>query len=352
MVHAYKRLALASASALALAASPALAAGTEAGTTITNTVTVNFNVGGFSQVAEVDTDEFVVDRKVDIVVAEVNGTTTQVSPGQTQAVTVFTVTNTSNDTLDFVLSSSQQTGGASAYSGADSFDATNVRFYIDENGDGLLDAGDTLVTFLDEVAADDSVRVLVVVDIPTGLSTDAVAAIDLIATAHAGGAAGTQGALLVETTGADTAGVDTVFADTAGSATGDGARDGSHSAKADYTILAAALSAAKTSRVVSDPFNGTDNPKAIPGAVVEYCIAVSNAAGSATATNIVVTDPVPGDLTYVAGSVLVNGTVDGGGTCLADGGAGGSFAGTTVTGPINDIAAGQTLTVVFQATVN
>jgi uncharacterized repeat protein (TIGR01451 family) len=33
----------------------------------------------------------------------------------------------------------------------------------------------------------------------------------------------------------------------------------------------------------------------IPGAVVEYCIAVANAAGSATATNISVSDTLAGD---------------------------------------------------------
>ena len=68
----------------------------------------------------------------------------------------------------------------------------------------------------------------------------------------------------------------------------------------------------------------------IPGAVVEYCIAVANAAGSATATNIGVSDTLPGTTTYDAGfGILVNGTVTGG-TCNADGVAGGSYAAGTV----------------------
>ena len=36
--------------------------------------------------------------------------------------------------------------------------------------------------------------------------------------------------------------------------------------------------------------SGTTNPKAIPGAVIEYTITVSNGAGASTATNVVVTD--------------------------------------------------------------
>ena len=59
-----------------------------------------------------------------------------------------------------------------------------------------------------------------------------------------------------------------------------------HFADDDYTIKAAGLTAIKTSRVVSDPVNDTTDPKMIPGAVVEYCISVANAMGSATATGI------------------------------------------------------------------
>ncbi len=339
-----------SALALLAAASPALAEGTQSGATITNTVTVNYNVGGVAQTARTASDTFTVDRKVNLTIAEVGTTTTQVSPGQTAAITRFTVTNTSNDRLDIGLAVAQQTGGAGAHSNTDNFDVTNVRIYRDNNNDGLLDAGDTLVTYLDEVAADASVQLIVVSDIPNNRATGDVAAVTLTGTARAGGTSGTQGAVLAQSTGANTAGVDTVFADGAGAT--DAARDGQFSAKDDYTVLAAAITANKTSTVISDPQNGTSNPKAIPGAIVQYCIAVTNAPGGGSATNIVVTDPVPSDLAFVGGSIRLNGTVNGSGVCQADGSAGGSFAGNTVTAPLSDIAAGQTRTVVFQATVN
>ncbi len=49
------------------------------------------------------------------------------------------------------------------------------------------------------------------------------------------------------------------------------------------------ITASKSSAVISDPANGTNNPKRIPGAVVEYTITVTNTAG-AQATNVTVTD--------------------------------------------------------------
>ena len=76
-------LASASLAAAMLYASPAVAAGTTAGTSITNNVSVAFNVGGVPQTAATASNSFTVDRKVNLTVAEVGSATTQVSPGQT-----------------------------------------------------------------------------------------------------------------------------------------------------------------------------------------------------------------------------------------------------------------------------
>ena len=47
-----------------LAATPALAAGTTAGTTITNTATVDYQVGGVAQGQQSASNNFTVDRKI------------------------------------------------------------------------------------------------------------------------------------------------------------------------------------------------------------------------------------------------------------------------------------------------
>jgi len=330
-----------------LSASPALASGTLAGSSIVNTVSVNYQVGGVAQTATSASNTFVVDRKVNMTVAEVGTTTTTVSPGQLAAVTTFTVTNNSNATLDFALTAAN---AAAAHGGTDNFNVSNIKVYVDTNGNGSFDAGDTLVTYLDELAADASKTVFVVSDIPLSLNTGDVAGVSLTATARAGGTSGSQGSALTETTGADTANtMDTVFADGAG--TVDGSRDAAHSASDDYTVLAAALTVTKQSRVVSDPINGTTNPKAIPGAVIEYCIVVANASGSATATSVAISDPLPATVTYQSSfGILLNGSVSSG-TCNADGSAGGSESAGTVSGTLASVAAGETKTLLFRATI-
>ena len=354
MRNSVKLFSSAAAVAVLLAANPAYAAGTAAGLSVTNTVTVNYQVGGVSQTAQTASDTFTVDRKVNVTVAEVGTTTTTVSPGQSAAVTTFQVTNLSNATLDFALTLAQQTGGAGAHANTDSFDASNLRIYLDNATTGTVgsyDAGDTLVTYLDELAADGSRTVFVLADIPLGQTTGAVAAVTLTATGREGGTAAAQGAALTETTTGNTAGMDTVFADGAGST--DAARDAAFSAKDDYTVSAAAITVTKRSTLVSDPFNGTTNPKYIPGAVIEYCIAVSNAAGSASATSVAISDPLPSEVTYLSSfGIKVDGTVNGSGVCLADGAGSGSIAGSTVSGTISSVAASVTRTVLFRATIN
>ncbi len=48
------------------------------------------------------------------------------------------------------------------------------------------------------------------------------------------------------------------------------------------------VTATKTSRLISDPLNGTTNPKMIPGAIVEYTISISNSGTSAIDANTVI----------------------------------------------------------------
>jgi len=344
----------AAASILAVAAGtamPAFAAGTTAGSTITNNVTVNFQVGGVSQTSVSASNSFTVDRKVNFTVAEDGSSTTQVSPGQLAAVTSFIVTNTSNAPLDFALAAANRVGGTAKHGGTDNFDVSGLVMHQDTNNNGSYDAGvDAQITYLDQVAADASLRVFVLADVPLGRSTNDVAGVRLTGTAAEATAAGSLGAVVTQTSGANTAGVDTVFADTnAGSNT---ARDGIHFDEDDYTIFAANLTATKTSRVISDPLNGTTNPKLIPGAVVEYCITVANAAGSASASNVALSDTLPGATTWDSSfAIRVNGTVTSG-TCNADGAIAGAHASGVVSGTIPSIVAGDVRTLLFRVTIN
>lgn len=356
MTYRSKLLGAAGVCALAvLGANPAHAAGTTAGSTIVNTVSVAFQVGGINQTGTSASDTLTVDRSISLTVAEVGTTTTTVNPGSTNQVTAFTVTNTSNAPLDFLLTVAQQTGGAGAHSNTDNFNVSNVRIFRDTNGNGNFDLGtDLQSTFLDEIAADASATVFVVADVALGQANNSVAAVTLTATGREAGVAGTQGAALTQTAGANTSGMDTVFADAAGIT--DAARDAAFSARDDYTVSAATLTAIKSSRIINDPVNGTTNPKMIPGATIQYCIAISNASGSASATSITVSDPIPANLTYDSTfGVRTNGTAtiaSGVATCAADTTGTGTMASNTVTGTLASVAGGETRTVVFQATIN
>lgn len=56
------------------------------------------------------------------------------------------------------------------------------------------------------------------------------------------------------------------------------------------------LAVTKVSTLISDPVNGTTNPKAIPGALVEYLITVANTGSAATdANSVVIWDQGPAD---------------------------------------------------------
>lgn len=342
MTRCSRMVALAAGTAMiALQTAPAAAEGVSAGTTITNTATIDFRVGGVDQTAVTASDTFEVDRKVNFVITLASDPTTTVSPGQNDAVIAFDVTNLSNDTIDLVLAATQL--------GGDGFDADNVTIYVGA-ANSTFDGTQTQTQLIDQIGEDATVRVFVVSDIALSQVNGDVANLRLSATAHDGETPGTQGAILTSTPGADTDGVETVLADGAG--TDDSTYDGVFTADGSYTVFAASLNVTKTSRVLSDGISVSD-PKAIPGALIEYCIAVRNGATSATATNVTVTDVISADLTFDGTyGIRVDGTVDGSGNCVDDGVTGGSFASGTVTAPLTNVEANQARTVYFRATIN
>lgn len=349
--------AVSAAALVAFSATPAIAQGTLAGNTITNTVTVDYSVGGVNQTDITASDSFIVDRKINVVVTA-TGVTTTVVPGQTKVVRTFEVQNLSNTTVGYALTAAQ-------IGGAPDFNLSNITIFNDANANGVYDTGEATISSLNQLAADEIVTVSVAVDVDPAATNAEATQVILTANAHeAGATAGFNsiGAEIVATSGANTAGVDTVLADSAGTDTGatDVVNQGDFSASHTLTVAAAELTVAKSSRVVWDPVNLTTDPKAIPGARVEYCISVSNASGGATATGVTVNDPLPGDVTLfpdafgATGDVMINGTIDSG-TGLCTGGTevdGYTTGSTTVAESLLDLAAGVTRTVYFQVTID
>ena len=268
-----------------------------------------------------NTATFLVDRKANLTVAQVGGAATFTSYGATSQVTTFTVTNTTNSTQDIQLTAANAVvGSTTALNHTDSYGVTNIRVFVDVNNDGIYEPGTDTATYIDELAPDTNKTVFVVADIPATGPAGGVAGVNLVGTLAVGGTPGALGAVLLPTTVYDPTVVGTVFADGAGSV--DAARDGKFSAEAEYDIYGVSATANKTFRVVSDPVNGTTTPQSIPGAILEYCIAVQNT-GLQTISNVSVTDNIPTNTTYFPGSTFVGGTVLAGvcnldGTAVAD----------------------------------
>lgn len=294
------------------------AVGTTAGTTISNVATVNYVIGiAPPSTATSNTVSFLVDRKVNMLVAEVNGSATSVNSGQTGMATAFSVTNLGNDAQGFNLTAALATGnpatGGIAPFTTNDFSATGLVAYVDAVGtpgntvgvyDPLIDTATTIPT----LAAGASQTVFIVGNIPATALNGQQSVVSLTATAVVPATM----AALVATAGADTAGVDVVFADSTGVAAGDIARDAKHSAYDAYLSGGPLVSVVLTKTVLSvvDP-NGrvvlapaSGDPALIPKSTLTYQI-VATLSDTGTATNLVITDPLPAATAYVPGSIMV-----------------------------------------------
>ncbi|KQU62518.1 hypothetical protein ASG67_01230 [Sphingomonas sp. Leaf339] len=344
-------------------------AGTAAGTTVSNTAQASYTVNGQAQSTASTTATFVVDRKVNLTVIATDTTPTSVNHGQTGAVTRFTVTNNTNGTQDFLLSLSQlvPTG---ILTGTDNFDLSNIRIFVDMNNNGVYDPATDTATYIDELAQDTSRVVFIVGDIPSNNALATSAQVGLEATVAVGGAPGTQGIALVPTplnTVNQDNEIDIVFADNDndGLLGFDALRNGRGWAYQTYDVTTrnVNLTVTKSATVLSDGVS-TLNPKALPGAVVQYCLTVQNATLLTAANNVNLTDVLPTTTTYVPGSLVV-GSVGTAGVCLiggvpvADDGSttgtyGGSYNATTrtVTATIPLVGGGSSVAASFRVTIN
>lgn len=343
----------------AAALQSAYAEGTEAGTSISNTASVNYSVGGVVQTPiNSSTATFVVDRRIFLSLVALTPSPTEVSatvPGGTGVVRSFRITNTSNRPIGFSF--------APTNAASDDFELANLVVRVDSAASqsssgtfvpGTYDSSTDTATTVAMLGADQSTTVFVLGDIPGAAAngddgTVNLQAVSIEPTTLNVGAVGT---VITQTIGADTAGIDTVFGDTG--------RDGTESTTNVYTVSSATLAVTKTAAVISDPINTTTNPKAIPGAEIEYEIAIANT-GAVPAVDVGVTDTFAAATTIATGAYSGNDIeieVSGGPTttCTAAADADGcSVSGTTLTiasasGP--DIPAGQTATVRFRVTIN
>jgi uncharacterized repeat protein (TIGR01451 family) len=270
-------------------ANQAQAAGVLAGTDIENVAEVSYTIGTVSTTTPSNPVTLRVAEVLDVnVTSQAPTTGVPVDAGDTQRVVRYVVTNTGNAAETFLLVTTSTIAG-------DDFDPvqSSPSIYLDRDNNGLISAPDEVYvpgSNDPDLAADASISVLVVNNIPAGLVDNNQGLTRLTASARTGtGAAGT----VVVNGGNGVSGrvVDAIV----------GANGADDEDTGFYVVRGVSLTAVKTQSVL-DQFNGSSP---VPGARVTYSIVV-NMTGSGTATDAVFTDEIPAGTTYVAGSLTLN----------------------------------------------
>ncbi len=313
-----------------VAAEPAHAAGTPAGTNITNTGSLSYsdaNANSYTATSNAVTVTVTAVYASSLVCS----TTDQSAASNTTVYYACTATNTSNTNDTIALSAASVPGWTTT-------------LYFDTNGDGTHQAGETTVTAsTGNLAADGTYRFFMAVTVPSGTAngTTSVATLNALGA----GAGATAATPVARTT----------------------------------TAQAPNITVSKKVRNITSntpPVGYSVGPiNAKPTEVLEYQLTVNNS-GALTATSAVLTDSLNANLTYVAGSLWSgsNGTSNNGAgntnntdgstgeTCAIDACAAAKFVSPTVTfyiGTGASEAAGGSLTagatqvyLYYRATVN
>ena len=309
--------------------SEAMATGTAAGTPISNMATATYTIGASTLTQDSNVEVITVDELIDMTLIWQDASDVGVSSGDVDSVLTFNLSNTGNGSEKFNLS-------ANSTLGTGDFDPTLTGIFFDTNGNGTYDSGtDTqhVAGTNDPVlAADASVTLFLVNSIPLAL-TD--------------GDRGNSEISVVSSTGSGAAG--TVFAGLGDSFTDAiiGSSGGASSLTGTYIVSSIAMALVK-SYIISDQFGGN---QPVPGATISYTI-TATVTGVGTSTALVVTDPIPAETTYTAGTlkldaVLLSDAADG-----DEGDVGATTAGT-VTVTLGNVAAGSAAqTITFDVTIN
>lgn len=261
----------------------ASAAGTPAGTVIDNIAEVTFDLNGTTATQQSNVASITVEERIDVVVTLQSGQVL-VAANDANRSLLFSVTNTGNGSETFSLAIDSILAG-------DDFDPVPAvpAIYFDTDLSGDFSAGDVAYdpgTNDPNMAADESVDILLVNDIPSTALNGQIGRSELSVAAGTGsGAPGDSFA------GQGDGGVDAVLGSSGGLAVQFG----------EYLVSDVQMSIVK-SVLVNDQF-GNQDP--IPGATLTYTATVEVTTGAATGAAF--RDVVPTGTTYSANSILLNG---------------------------------------------
>ncbi len=358
---------LAAVTAAGMVAINANAAGVAAGDVVENLATVSFSVNGVSQTPIESSPtgnstpgagngavtDFTVDRVIDLTLIQEGTVNTPGTPGQTERVTSFLLTNDSNAPQGYTFVAADLATGTNVNAGpADSIDIGAYAIFVDD-GSGVYEPATDTATTVANLAPDATVTVFVVATIPLTAVDGDVANVELTATTVEPGTATPPTA---SATNAEDGPADTLIRNLTAAA-----RDG-------YIVEAPALVITKAQATISDGISVAAPFFNIPGAVIRYTVTIANT-GSEDASGIAVADTIQAELD-ISGSTTVNidnngvasnctvdvadADADGCGRVDNDGGTPADPSDDTSDLTINPglvVAAGTTATVSFDATI-
>lgn len=314
------------------------AVGTSAGATISNAATVSYSIG--ASVATPITSApaaFRVDELIQPVLTWQDASAVPVNSPGTNGVLTFLLTNSGNGAETFSLA---RTNGPLPLPGGNytPLDGTAGSIFL-ENGllagfqAGGPNADTAYVTGANDpnLAADAAQIIYLLSDTPA-VASGSQGNVRLTAASLTAGAAGN-----LPGTGLAGLGQGGVFAVV-------GMGNAQATATGSYINSGLGLAIAKSVTSIVDP-DGT--AVAMPGAVLTYQI-LASLSGTGTATNLVISDPLPAEVNYVVGSISVDGVAK---TDAADAD-NAQFSANTVTVSLGDVAAPANIVITFRASIN
>lgn len=305
------------------------ASGTRANATVDNFATATYTyMGNPSSTSALSSIR--VDELINHTIVWQDAANVSVAPGDIMQVTTYDLTNLGNGFESFALAVNSTVP-------TDDFNPSAALMYMDTNNSGGYDGGDApYVSGSDPVLApDQTLRFFVLANIPSaGLAQNDVALLNVSASSNSIVPPASIGTVLA---GAGDGGVFAVVA----------VPDGTQAVQSGY-LVDKIVSIAK-SAVVIDLGLGTSP---ITGATVEYTLSVS-VVGGFTAEGLTIVDAIPAGMTYVNGSITLDGVPQ------LDGVADGDQSDYGITNPgsitvgLGDVAGGSLpSTINFRATIN
>jgi uncharacterized repeat protein (TIGR01451 family) len=250
------------------------AKGTLAGTSISNQAQIAYAVGGIDNNLTSNTDEFVVDRVVDIHINWQDSTSVKVGAGDQDRVLTFMLTNLGNGDDNATLSYE--------HNASSDFAPINSTLYQDTNGNGIFDPGVDTVASNIGLAADANKTLFLVADIPNDANVSDRSYDGILAISDSSATAGAD----------NPSAVDVVV------------RKGSDRDQGIYEVRDYWLESRKSAVVHSDD-NATHT-----GTRVTYTIDlwIGGSSSGKSITNVKIADVIPSGTTYVSGSLKLDGT--------------------------------------------